>query len=125
MNTIRRGLKRKDPEKEEEYQAGLNQFQVPTCPTSILFRVYSAYHLKINVLTTPCMLSERAPRKYPLYRLKCCSGGGEEERINTLEIAAYQRPRSFGKGNTKQDQSRRICLPGTIRSNSIRSYVYL
>ena len=28
MNTIRRGLKRKEPEREEEYQAGLTQFQV-------------------------------------------------------------------------------------------------
>ena len=28
MNTIRRGLKRKDREEEGEYQAGLNQFQV-------------------------------------------------------------------------------------------------
>ena len=37
MNTIRRGLKRKEREDEDEYQAGLNQFQVQFCFAASFF----------------------------------------------------------------------------------------
>ena len=37
MNTIRRGLKRKEPEGGEDYQAGLTQFQVVNLFSSFFY----------------------------------------------------------------------------------------
>ena len=52
MNTIRRGLKRKEPGQDpeaEEYQAGLNQFQVNIAWNAMSPALCSYSTLKINL----------------------------------------------------------------------------
>jgi len=64
MNTIRRGLKRKDPEKEEEYQAGLNQFQAAV-------RKRESIRLKLQLTSAPGVLEKEIQNKIKVEESVC------------------------------------------------------
>ncbi|XP_023347091.1 rhotekin-2 [Eurytemora carolleeae] len=56
MNTIRRGLKRKEPEREEEYQAGLTQFQAAV-------RKRESIRLKLQLGSAPGIMEKEIQNK--------------------------------------------------------------
>lgn len=64
MNTIRRGLKRKEREDEDEYQAGLNQFQAAV-------RKRESIRLKLQMGSAPGIIEKEIQNKIRIEESVC------------------------------------------------------
>jgi len=86
MNTIRRGLKRKEPEGGEDYQAGLTQFQAAV-------RKRESIRLKLQLSSAPGIIEKEIQNKIKIEE-SVCQGTAKF-------LTACKNPHTVARGGKK------------------------
>lgn len=98
MNTIRRGLKRKEPEREEEYQAGLTQFQAAV-------RKRESIRLKLQLSSAPGILEKEIQNKINIEE-SVCKGTAKFLAACKNQTQSLEAAKNLLLGNLRVDMLR-------------------